>query len=187
MNDKAGDISFQALKSVYERSKTGICIALGIFASLSEIAAALALIPILATLGVDAGDELKGALGDVSPTFWLAAFAVLAVARTTLTWLTALQEERGTQDLIVALQSKLYRAVAGAHWDAVRRISPPKLTSALQTQAYDAGFGFSSLVGLVSSTMLIIGYLFSSAAVFPLILPVLLVILIVMWASQRPQ
>ncbi len=154
---------------------------MGILASATEIAAALALIPILATLGVDAGDELKGALGDVSPAFWLTAFAVLAVARTALNWLTALQEERGTQVLIVSLQSKLYRAVAGAHWDAVRRISPPKLTSALQTQAYDAGFGFSSLVGLVSSTVLIIGYLISSAAVFPLILPVLIVILVFMW------
>ena len=84
-----------------------------------------------------------------------------------------MQEERGTQDLVVSLQARLYRALAAAHWDAARRMSQPIITSALQTQTYDAGYGFNYLIQIIAAALLVIGCLVSSAAVFPLMPPVL--------------
>ena len=121
-----------------------VCVILALLAAAAEIAVVIALVPILASLGIDAGDDLNRFVNRIPPAGWLALFAVAAIVRSAVNWLSSVQEERGTQELVISLQSRLYRALAGAHWDAVRRISPSRLTSALQTQAYDAGYGFTS-------------------------------------------
>ena len=157
------------------------CVVLALISAVAEVAVAVSLLPILASLGVDAGDGLSSVITVMTPAIWLGIFFVLAAVRSLVNWLSSVQEERGTQELVISLQTRLYRALAGAHWDAVRRISPSNLTSALQTQAYDAGYGFSSLVQVISATLLVVGYLISSAVVFPLVLPVLLLILGLMW------
>jgi ATP-binding cassette subfamily C protein len=132
-------------------------------------------------LGIDAGDELASFVSRIPPAGWLALFVLAAILRSAISWLSSIQQQRGTQELVLSLQSRLYRALAGAHWDAVRRVSPSSLTSALQTQAYDAGQGFSSIVQVMSATLLVFGYLLSSAAVFPLVLPALVLVLVLMW------
>jgi ATP-binding cassette subfamily C protein len=108
-------------------------------------------------------------------------FAGAAVVRSTVNWLSSVQQNRGFHELSVKLQARLYRALAGAHWDAVRRVSPPALTNALQTQAYSAGDGFSSLVQVTTATLLVSGYLVAAALVFPLVLPLVLGMLVIMW------
>jgi ABC-type siderophore export system fused ATPase/permease subunit len=121
-----------------------IAAALSMFASAAEITVVVALVPILASIGVDAGNTLDGTIAMFPPTGWLVMFAFLAATRSILNWLTAVRTEHGQQELVIHLQSRLYRAMAAAHWDAVRRISPAQLTSALHTQAYEAGYAFSS-------------------------------------------
>ena len=112
---------------------------------------------------------------------WLGLFALAAILRSLANRLSYVQEEQGTHELIVTLQTRLYRALAHAHWDTVRRLAPPRITSAMQTQAYDACYGFSGLVQLVSAVLLAVGYLVSVAVVFPLVLPLLLLTLALMW------
>jgi ABC-type siderophore export system fused ATPase/permease subunit len=163
------------------RRGTIICVALSLIVSIAEIAVALSMVPVLTSLGVDAGGQLSGFVDRVPPPVWLVLFAVAAAVRSMVNWLSAVQSERSTQELVVSLQSRLYRAMAGAHWDAVRHVSPPTITSALQAQAYDAGYGFSRLVGVIAAVLLVFGYLVSTAVIFPLILPVLLVTLALMW------
>jgi hypothetical protein len=51
-------------------------------------------------------------------------FALAAVFRFAASRLSAIQEERGTQELVISLQTRLYRALAAAHWDTVRRPAP---------------------------------------------------------------
>ena len=157
------------------------CVTLALLASAAEIAVALSLLPILVSLGVDAGGELEGFVSRIPPAGWLAFFAIAAGLRSLSSWLSAVRQQRATQELVVSLQTRLYRALAGAHWDAVRHLSPPTITSALQSQTYEAGSGFSYLVQVITAGLLVIGYLVSSAIVFPLVLPVLLLILIIMW------
>jgi ATP-binding cassette subfamily C protein len=163
------------------RRATTICVALTLVASAAEITVALALLPILASLNVDAGEELSSFVKRLSPFGWLVLFALAAVSRSVVNWQASIQEDRGHHELSVSLQSRLYRALAGAHWDAVRRISPPALTNALQTQAYMAGDGFSSLIRFTSATLLVVGYIVSAAFVFPLTLPLVLGMLLVIW------
>ncbi len=158
-----------------------VCVALALVSSAAEIAVALSLVPILATLGVDAGDEFAEFVGRVPPAGWLVLFVLAAGLRSAVNWLSSVEDQRSTQELVVSLQSRLYRAMAAAHWDAVRRLAPPTITSALQTQTYDAGHGFSSMVHLIAAVLLVIGYLVAAAMVFPLVLPVLVVTLAVMW------
>jgi ATP-binding cassette subfamily C protein len=158
-----------------------VCIALSVLVSVFEIAVAVSLVPILDSLGIDAGGSVIGLFERIPPPGWLALFALAAAARSTINWQFSLQEELGTQNLIVSLQARLYGALAVAHWDIVRRTSPPEISSALHTKSYDAGYGFSSLVGVISATLLVIGYLISSAAVFPLALPALLIGLALIW------
>ena len=158
-----------------------ICVALSLVSSAAEIAVALSLLPILASLGVDAGGALAGFVSSMSPLAWLIIFAVSAAIRSIVSWRSSVQDERSTQELIVSLQSRLYRALASAHWGVVRRLSPPTLTSALQTQAYDAGYGFSSMVQVFAAALLGIGYLISAVVVFPLMLPVMIVLLAAIW------
>ena len=117
-----------------------ICVALALIAAAAEIAVALSLVPILASLGVGAGTELADFVSNVPPATWLALFALAALFRSAASRLSAIQEERGTQELVISLQTRLYRALAAAHWDTVRRLIPPTITSALQTQTYDAGY-----------------------------------------------
>ncbi len=158
-----------------------ICVALALVASAAEIAVALALLPLLASLGVDAGGKLADFVGRIPPVGWLVLFVLAAGLRSVVNWWSSVQEERSTQQLVVAIQSRLYRALASAHWDAVRRLAPPTITSALQTQTYDASYGFSSVIHLITATLLVIGYLLSAAAVFPIMLPVLLLTLALIW------
>ncbi len=158
-----------------------VCIALALIASAAEIAVALSLVPILASLGVKAGSELTNFVDRVPPAGWLVLFAIAAGLRSVVTWQSSVQEERGTQELVVSLQSRIYRALAAAHWDAVRRLAPPTITSALQTQTYDAGYGFTYMIHVVTAALLVAGYLVSTALVFPIMLPVLLFILVLMW------
>ena len=132
-----------------------ICVALALVASAAEIAVALSLLPILASLGVDAGEELSGFVQQLPPFAWLVFFAIAAIVRSVANRQSAIQNERGFHELTVMLQTRIYRALAGAHWDAVRRISPPALTNALQIQTYLAGDSFSSLVYLLSATLLV--------------------------------
>jgi ATP-binding cassette, subfamily C, bacterial len=158
-----------------------ICVALALVASAAEIAVALSLIPILTSLGVDGGSKLAAFVDRVPPAGWLVLFAFAAGLRSVVNWQSSVQEERSTQALVVSLQSRLYRALAGAHWDAVRRLTPPTITSALQTQTYDAGYGFGYMIQVVTAALLVTGYLVSTAAVFPIMLPVLVFILALMW------
>ena len=167
------------------RRSAVICVALALGASAAEIAVALSLVPILASMGVDAGDKIAEFVGLVPPAGWLVIFAVAAGVRSILNWLSSIQTERSTQELVVSLQSRLYRALAGAHWDTVRRLAPSAITSALQTQTYDAGYGFSSMVQVIAATLLVAAYIISSAAVFPLMLPALIAILGLMWLFNR--
>jgi len=158
-----------------------ICVALALVASVAEIAVALSLVPILASLGVGAGIELSDFVSNIPPAGWLMLFALAAIVRSGVNWLSSMQDERSTQKLVVSLQSRLYRALAAAHWDTVRRLAPPTITSALQTQTYDAGYGFTSLIQVITATLFVIAYMASTIAVFPIMLPVLLVLLALMW------
>jgi ATP-binding cassette subfamily C protein len=162
-----------------------ICVVLALFASTAEIAVALSLVPILASLGMGAGTELSDFISRMPPAAWLMLFALAAGVRSVLNWLSSIQTERSTQELVVSLQSRLYRALAGAHWDTVRRLAPSAITSALQTQTYDAGYGFSSMVQVIAAALLVAAYIISSAAVFPLMLPALIAILGLMWLLNR--
>ena len=117
----------------------------------------------------------------VPPAGWLVLFAIADGLRSVVTWQSSVREERGTQELVVSLQSRIYQALAAAHWDAVRRLAPPTITSALQTQTYDAGYGFSYMIHVVTAALMVAGYLVSTALVFPIMLPVLLFILVLMW------
>jgi ATP-binding cassette subfamily C protein len=157
------------------------CVALALLASAAEIAVALSLLPILVSLGVDAGTELDGFVSRIPPIGWLILFTIAAGLRSLSGWLSAVRQQRATQDLVLSLQTRLYRALATAHWDAVRHLSPPTITSALQSQTYEAGYGFSYLVQIITASLLVVGYLVSSAVVFPLVLFALLGILVVMW------
>jgi len=157
------------------------CVTLALVASAAEIAVAMSLVPILASLGVGAGSELAEFVDRIPPVAWLILFAVAAVLRSSINWVLSVQEEHGTQELVVSLQSGLYRALVAAHWDTIRRLAPPTITSALQTQTYDAGYGFSGLVHVISAVLLVITYLASSLVLFPLLLPVILMILGMMW------
>jgi ATP-binding cassette subfamily C protein len=132
-------------------------------------------------MGIDAGDKIAGFVSFMPPAGWLIIFAIAAGVRSVLNWLSSIQTERSTQELVVSLQSRLYRALSGAHWDTVRRLSPSKVTSALQTQTYDAGYGFSSMVQVITAALLVAAYIISSAAVFALMLPALIGILGFMW------
>jgi len=163
------------------RRAATICIALALIASAAEIAVALSLVPILASLGVAAGSELSDFVSRIPPVAWLILFVLAAIVRSAVNWLSSIQDERSTQELAILLQTRLYRALAGAHWDAVRKISPPNLTNALHSQAYDASYGFSGIVQVITATLLVIGYIISAVAVFPLVLPVLLLVLVLMW------
>ena len=163
------------------RRGAAICVALALAAAAAEIAVALSLVPILASLGVDAGSTLPGFVDWVPPLAWLVFFAAAAGLRSAANWLSYVQDERSSQEMVVSMQSRLYRALATAHWDAVRRLSPPTITSALQTQTYDAAYGFSGVVQVITAALLVVGYLISTAAVFPLMLPVLLSLIVVMW------
>ena len=163
------------------RLGTVTCVFLALVASVAEIAVAISLVPILASLGVAAGSELGDFVGHIPPAAWLVLFVLAAGLRSVVNWLSSVQSERGTQEMVVSLQSRLYRALATAHWDAVRRLSPPIITSALQTQAYDAGYGFSNMVHVIAAVLLVTGYLISAAVIFPIILPMLLFILALMW------
>ena len=158
-----------------------ICVVLALVTSVAEITVALSLVPILASLGVATGSELGDFVSSMPPAAWLVLFVLAAGLRSVVNWLSSVQSERSTQEMVVWLQSRLYRALATAHWDAVRRLSPPTITNALQTQTYDAGYGFSSMVQVIAATLLVIGYMISAAVVFPLLLPVLLVMLTLMW------
>ena len=158
-----------------------ICVALALVASLAEVAVALSLLPILASLGVDAGEKLGGFVQKLPAAGWLLLFAFAALARAVVNWQSPVQVNRGAHEMTVSLQTRLYRALVGAHWDAVRRVAPARLTNTLQTQAYSAGDGFSSLVSLTSASLLVAGYVVSAAFVFPQVLPLVLVMLVVMW------
>jgi hypothetical protein len=85
-----------------------VCIALALIASAAEIAVALSLVPILASLGVEAGGELTKFVDRVPPAGWLVLFAIAAGLRSVVTWQSSVQEERGTQELVVSLQSRIY-------------------------------------------------------------------------------
>jgi ATP-binding cassette subfamily C protein len=158
-----------------------ICVALALIAAAAEIAVALSLVPILASLGVGAGTELADFVSNVPPAAWLALFALAAVFRSAANRLSSIQEERGSQELVISLQTRLYRALAAAHWDTVRRLIPPTITSALQAQTYDAGYGLSSFIQIITAILLVVGYVVSAIVVFPIMLPALLVLLALMW------
>jgi ATP-binding cassette subfamily C protein len=156
-------------------------VTLALFASAAEIAVAVSLVPILASLDVGVGEQFAAIASRIPPAGWLAFFAVAATLRSLANWQSSVQEERSTQGLIVSLQSRLYRALADAHWDVVRQLAPPVITNALHTQSYDAGWGFSRLIQVISAVLLVIGYVISAAVVFPIVLPVLLLLLALMW------
>lgn len=166
-----------------------ICVALALVASMAEIAVALSLVPILDSLGIRAGGAYSDFFNRIPAFGWLLLFALAAGLRSATNWFSSIQGEHSAQALVVSLQMRLYRSLAGAHWDTVRRISPPTITSALQTQTHDAGYGFSSLVQIIAAGLLVAGYLISTAAVFPLMLPVLLVLLATIWRlnARRSQ
>jgi ATP-binding cassette subfamily C protein len=167
------------------RIGTTTCVMLALVAAGAEIGVALSFVPILTSLGVDAGGEFDAFLRQLPALAWLLLFALAAGLRTLANWLSTVKTEQGTQELVVSLQARLYRALAAAHWDTVRRISPPTITSALQTQSYDAAYGFTSLVHTIAALLLIAGYLVAAALVFPLLLPALLAILGLMWWLNR--
>jgi ATP-binding cassette subfamily C protein len=162
-----------------------ICVVLALLASAAEITVVFSLVPILASVGVNAGEMTHDLAEYVPPGAWLFLFAIAAAVRSTLSWLSSVEGQRGTQSLVISLQSRLYRALAGAHWDSIRRISPPTVTSALQTQSYDAAYGFTSLVQVVSALLLVAAYMAAAALVFPLLLPGLLVVAVFMWWLNR--
>ena len=164
-----------------------ICLVLYLVAAAAEVVLAISLVPVISTLGVEAGESL-GVLEDrVSPVAWLMLFALAAGLRMYASWLSSVKTEETEQKLVVSLQSRLYRALASANWDTVRRVSPPTITSALQTQSYDAAYGFSSLVQVVAAALLISGYLLAAALVFPLLLPVLIAVLVLIWSVNRTR
>ncbi len=158
-----------------------ICVALALIAAAAEIAVALSLVPILASLGVGAGTDFANFVSNVPATAWLVLFALAAIFRSAASRFSAIQEERGKQELVISLQTRLYRALAAAHWDTVRRLIPPTITSALQTQAYDAGYGLSGFIQVITASLLIVGYVVSAVVVFPIMLPALLTLLALMW------
>jgi len=158
-----------------------ICVALALVASVAEIAVAMSLVPILASLGVAAGTEFSEFVNRVPPWAWLLLFVITAVLRSAVSWFSSVQSQRSTQELVVLLQSRLYRALATAHWDAIRRLSPPNITNALHTQTYAAGYGFRSMVQVATATFLVIGYTISTIVVFPPMFLVLLAVLALMW------
>lgn len=163
------------------RRGTVVCVALALVAAAAEIVVALTLLPVLASVGVDAGDNLNVFIERYSPQGWLILFVAAAGVRSLCGWLSSVQQERTTQDIVVMLQTRLYHALAGAHWDAVRHLAPPRITAALQSQTYEASYGFSYLIQSISAVLLITGYLVSSAAVFPIVLPALVLILFALW------
>ena len=154
---------------------------LTMLASAAEIVVALSLLPILSSLGVDAGSEVDGLLAVFPPLGWLAVFAISAAIRSMLNWLSNVEQEKTSQSIAVQLQSQLYQALANTHWDTVRQISPPQITSALQSQVYEASYGFTYLIQVLSAVTLITGYLISSSIIFPTIFPALLAILTILW------
>jgi ATP-binding cassette subfamily C protein len=158
---------------------------LALLAAGAEIGVVLSLVPILASLGIGAGGEFDEFVHRIPALVWLILFVLAAGTRTLANWFSALRTEQGTQELAVSLQARLYRAQVAAHWDTVRRISPSAITSALQTQSYDAAYGFSSLVHAVAATLLIAGYLLAAALVLPILLPALVAILLLMWWLNR--
>jgi ATP-binding cassette, subfamily C, bacterial len=157
------------------------CVMLAIVAAAAEIAVAMSLIPILASLGVDAGEHLASLIDRVPPVTWLVLFAAAAALRALANWLVAAQIEHASQALVVSMQSRLYRALARAHWDTIRRLEPPAIASALHTQSYDAGYAFSYVVQVAAASVLVIGYATSAAVVFPILLPVLVVLIALVW------
>ena len=89
------------------RRRALLCVALALVASAAEIAVAVSVVPILASLGIDAGGELGTLIGALPPVTWLVLFAVLAVIRSVVNWLSSVQDQRGTQELVVSIQSRL--------------------------------------------------------------------------------
>ena len=158
-----------------------VCVGLALIVSAAEVAVALALVPILVSLGVGSSTGLPEGLAEVPPVIWLAAFAALAVTRSVANWQSAVQTERHSQELVVSLQSRIYRALSLAHWDTVRRLSPPTITSALHTQVYDTSWGFYSLIHIIAAILLVTGYIISAVAVFPVLLLALIPLLVLMW------
>ncbi len=97
----------------------------------------------------------------------------LAILHTGTAWHTRTDHLPANAPVSSPVRSTLGRRTA--------RFATGALTSALQTQSYDAGYGFSSMVHGISASLLVIGYLISAAAIFPLVLPIILVLLAVMW------
>jgi ATP-binding cassette subfamily C protein len=161
-----------------------VCVILALIASIAEVAVALALVPILVSLGVGEGSEIPSSIALIPPAYWLIGFAALAILRTIANWRSSVQNQRSTQELAVLMQSRIYRALSTAHWDTVRRLSPSTITSALQTQAYDASWGFSGLINVVTSVFLVAAYVVSAVFVFPVILLALAPLLTLMWWSN---
>ena len=157
------------------------CVALALLSAMAEIVVALSLVPLLASLGVGAGSEIADFADNYPPVVWLILFALAAVFRSAANRFSTIQQERGTQELVISLQTRLYRALAAAHWSTIRRLTPPTITSALQTQTYDAGYGLSGLIQLITGGSLIFAYLISISLVFPILLPALLLLLVAMW------
>jgi ATP-binding cassette subfamily C protein len=152
-----------------------------VFASVSEVVVALLLVPVLTTLGINAGHSVTRWIGYMPGYAWLIAFAVVATARTPLYWIVAGQTARAGQKLVVGLQTRVYRALARAPWDTVRRLAPSRLTNALHTQSYEVGNSYHFFIGLGSAAALLIGYTIAAAVVFPWVLPVLAVLVAVIW------
>ena len=103
-----------------------MCVVLALFSAAAEIAVALSMIPVVGTLGIDAGAELSDFAGRMPQAAWLGLFAVAAGLRALANWRSSVQEVRSTQEMVVLLQTRLYRALARAHWDAIRRVSPSR-------------------------------------------------------------
>lgn len=163
------------------RRRASVCIGLAMLVAAAEIAVALALLPVLASLGVGAGEALTTTFGHLPPLAWLAAFASAAAARSLLNWRAALEAELASRDIVLALQTRLYAALAGARWDAVRRLAPSSVASALHTQSYDAGFAFPHAVQVVTAGLLVVGYAVSAALVYPPVLPAMVILVVVVW------
>ncbi|MDH5620430.1 MAG: hypothetical protein OEZ11_17605, partial [Gammaproteobacteria bacterium] len=77
-----------------------ICIVLALVISSAEIAIALSLVPILASLGVDAGAKLSSYVNMIPPVGWLGIFVLAAAARSLASWQSSVRSERYTQELV---------------------------------------------------------------------------------------
>ena len=136
--------------------------------------AIVVLIPLSQAAGLGAGTETTSWLFDASRRLFgsspniavvLGAFVVLTALQGWLGWAHARLAVRITQDVVLDLRRRLFRAICGADWTVYARQSNARLLAGLTEQAQRAGYATYEGLSLAVGTITIVAYLALALAI----------------------